>query len=288
MTNLTRAEAAERAALVTVDEYAIDLDLTLGPETFGSTTVMRFRCHRPGAASFDQPDLKAPIALTVTADPQWTVLANGAGASTAPGRWTFDTTPPLSTYLMTLVAGGYHSVYAEHDGIPLGLHCRASLAPHLERDAEELFTVTRQCLDRYHALFGVRYPFGKYDQAFVPEFNAGAMENPGCVTFRDELVFRSAVTEAQREGRAIVIAHEMAHMWFGDLVTMRWWNDVWLSESFAEYMGFRVLADATTFTGSWTTFALARKIGGYDADQRASAHPVAPEPEDVPDTDAAL
>jgi aminopeptidase N len=146
--------------------------------------------------------------------------------------------------------------------------------------------VTRQCFDRYHELFGVRYPFGKYDQVFVPEFNAGAMENPGCVTFRDDMVFRSAVTEADREVRTVVVAHEMAHMWFGDLVTMRWWDDLWLNESFAEYLGCRVTAEATRYRDVWSLFAGDRKIWGYAADQRPSTHPVAPT--GVPDTDSAL
>ena len=166
------------------------------------------------------------------------------------------------------------------------LIARRSLATYLDADAEEIFDVTAACLDRYHELFGIRYPFGKYDQAFVPEFNAGAMENPGCVTFRDEFLFRSAVTEADREIRAIVIAHEMAHMWFGDLVTLRWWDDIWLNESFAEYMGVRVTAEATRFTNAWTTFSVGRKGTGYAADQRPSTHPVAPEA--IADAEAAL
>jgi aminopeptidase N len=237
-------------------------------------------------ACFDQPDIKVPLALTVIAPAHWTVLANSPVKTVESGRWVFDTTPPLSTYLMTVIAGEYHSRYVEHDGIPLGLHCRSSLAGHLDREADELFTVTRQCLDRYHKLFRVRYPFGKYDQVFVPEFNGGAMENAGCVTIRDELMFRSAVTEAERETRAVGIAHELAHMWFGDLVTMRWWDDLWLNESFAEYLGTRVVTEATRFTGAWMTFAVRNKRWAYTADQRPSTHPVAPD--DVPNTAAAL
>ncbi len=241
-------------------------------------------------ACFDQPDLKAPYTIAVTAPDAWTVLGNGAARRNGAGpdggtRWELDTTQPLATYFVTLVAGPYHSVYAEHDGIRLGLHCAASLAPSLDADADELFTVTRQCFDEYHRLFDVRYPFGKYDQCFVPEFNAGAMENPGCVTFRDEFLFRSAVTRSQRQRRAMVVAHEMAHMWFGDLVTMSWWDDLWLNESFAEYLGFRVTEAVTEFTGAWTTFALTRKAAGYAADQRPSTHPIAG---DVADTGAAL
>ncbi|WP_268878200.1 M1 family aminopeptidase, partial [Pseudovibrio exalbescens] len=147
------------------------------------------------------------------------------------------TTPLISTYLVAVAAGPWHSVRTEHRGLPFGIHCRRSLAPHLDADADELFDVTRACFDRYHEKFTEPYPFDSYDQAFVPEFNAGAMENPGLVTFRDEFVFRSAVTETQRQTRAMVVAHEMAHMWFGDLVTLRWWDDIWLNESFAEYMG---------------------------------------------------
>ena len=186
------------------------------------------------------------------------------------------------------MAGPYYSVRAEHHGLPFGLHARQSLAARLRRDAGEIISVTRACFDRYREIFAEPYPFGSYDQAFVLELGSGAVENPGCVTFRDDFLFPSAVTRAERQVRAMVIAHEMAHMWFGDLVTMRWWNDVWLSESFAEYMGFQVLGEATGFTGTWTGFALARKTRGYDADQRASAHPVALEPREVPDTDAAL
>jgi aminopeptidase N len=241
-------------------------------------------------AAFDQPDLKAPITVAVTAPADWTVVGNGiAGpAGAAPGRWELAVTPPISTYLFTVVAGPYHSIRAVHRGIPLGLHCRRSLGGHLERQAAELFSITRACLDRYLQIFDEPYPFDSYDQAFVPELDAGAMENPGCVTFRDEFIFSSAVTRAERQTRGMVIAHEMAHMWFGDLVTMRWWDDVWLSESFAEYMGFQVLSEATSFTGTWTDFALSRKPRGYDADQRLSAHPIAPGPRDVPDIDAAV
>jgi aminopeptidase N len=229
-------------------------------------------------AAFDQPDLKAPVTLSVTAPEHWVVAANGQLADNPrPGRWEFAPTAPLATYFVSLVAGPWHVRRDEHDGIPLGLYCRRSLAAHLDADAEEIFTVTKQCLDRFHQLFAQRYPFGKYDQAFVPEFNAGAMENPGIVTFRDDYVFRSAVTDTQRELRATTIAHEMAHMWFGDLVTMRWWDDLWLNESFAEYLGTRVTAEATRFDRAWTTFALRRKAWGYAADQRPSTHPVAPE-----------
>ncbi|WP_428963997.1 aminopeptidase N [Micromonospora fluostatini] len=229
-------------------------------------------------AAFDQPDLKAPVTLTVTAPPGWTVAANADVAATpAPGRWEFAPTVPLPTYLFTLVAGPWHVRRDSHDGIPLAVYCRRSLAPYLDAELAEILTVTRQCLDRFHQLFAERYPFGTYGQAFLPEFNLGAMENPGLVGLRDDYVFRSAVTDAERERRATTIAHEMAHMWFGDLVTMRWWDDLWLNESFAEYLGTRVTAEATRFDRAWTTFALRRKAWGYAADQRPSTHPVAPE-----------
>jgi aminopeptidase N len=238
-------------------------------------------------AAFDQPDLKAVISAAVRAPRPWTVIGNGLACPAGDGRWDVAATPPISTYLFTLVAGPYHSIRTEHRGIPFGLHARQSLAGHLRRDAAEILGVTRACFDRYREIFTEPYPYDSYDQAFVPELESGAVENPGCVTFRDEFLFPSEVTRAERQMRGVVIAHEMAHMWFGDLVTMRWWNDVWLSESFAEYMGFQVLSEATAFAGAWTECALTRKTRGYDADQRASAHPVAPDPRDVPDTDAA-
>ena len=240
-------------------------------------------------AAFDQPDLKAPFSAAVAAPGSWTVIGNGrARPAGRPGRWELDATPPLPAYLFTLVAGPYHSISTEHRGIPFGLHARQSLAGRLHRDAPEILALTRACFDRYREIFAEPFPYDSYDQAFVPELEAGAMENPGCVTFRDEFLFPSAVSRAERQTRGVVIAHEMAHMWFGDLVTMRWWNDVWLSESFAEFLGFAVLAEATAFSGAWTSFALDRKVRGYDADQRASAHPVAPDPPEVPDTDVAL
>ncbi len=239
-------------------------------------------------AAFDQPDLKSVFELTVTAPDDWTVLSNGVTTRTADGTWQATPTPLISTYLVAVAAGPWHSVRTEHRGLPFGIHCRRSLAPHLEADADEILDITRACFDRYHEKFEEPYPFDSYDQAFVPEFNAGAMENPGLVTFRDEFVYRSAVTDTERQTRAMVIAHEMAHMWFGDLVTLRWWDDIWLNESFAEYMGYQTLTEATRFTGTWTDFGIVRKAWGYDADQRPSTHPVAPDPEAVPDTASAL
>ncbi|WP_314172818.1 aminopeptidase N [Streptomyces winkii] len=239
-------------------------------------------------ACFDQPDLKAVFEVGVTAPDEWTVLGNGVARKVRPGRWVCAPTRRVSTYMVAVVAGPYHSVRTEHAGLPFGLHVRRSLAEFLEADAEELLDITRRCFDRYHELFDEPYPFDSYDQAFVPEFNAGAMENPGLVTLRDEYVFRSAVTELDRRTRGVTVAHEMAHMWFGDMVTLRWWDDIWLNESFAEYVGYQTLREATRFSGMWTDFAAARKGWGYDADQRPSTHPVAPEPESVPDTASAL
>ena len=172
----------------------------------------------------------------------WKVLGNGRATELAPGLWELAETEPISTYLATIVAGPYHSIVREHDGITLGLHCRQSLASHLDKDADELFAVTAQAFDEFHRLFGIRYPFGDYHQVFCAEFNAGAMENPGCVTHSDIFVFKARPTDTLRATRAEIVSHEMAHQWFGDLVTMRWWDDLWLNESFADYMGYRVTA----------------------------------------------
>ncbi|GGS86981.1 aminopeptidase N [Streptomyces cinerochromogenes] len=237
-------------------------------------------------AAFDQPDLKAVFEVSVKAPAGWTVLANGVTARRDDGAWQAAPTPLISTYLVAVAAGPWHSVRTEHRGLPFALHCRRSLAPHLDTDADEILDVTRACFDRYHEKFQEPYPFDSYDQAFVPEFNAGAMENPGLVTFRDDFVYRSAVTDTERQTRAMVIAHEMAHMWFGDLVTLKWWDDIWLNESFAEYMGYQTTAEATRFTDPWTEFGVTRKAWGYDADQRPTTHPVAPE--NVDDTASAL
>ncbi|MGA5649816.1 aminopeptidase N [Streptomyces seoulensis] len=237
-------------------------------------------------AAFDQPDLKSVFDLTVTVPEGWQVLANGVTEDLGGGRWRAATTPLISTYLVAVAAGPWHSVRTEHRGLPFGIHCRRSLAPHLDADADEILDVTRALYDRYHEKFEEPYPFDSYDQAFVPEFNAGAMENPGLVTFRDDFVFRSAVTDTERQTRAMVIAHEMAHMWFGDLVTLKWWDDIWLNESFAEYMGYQTTLEATRFTQPWVEFGVTRKSWGYDADQRPSTHPVAPG--SVDDTAAAL
>ena len=375
--NLTRADAVERAALITVENYRIELDLTTGDREFRSTTTVRFEAL-PGADShidlaadrvhramlnghaidvsgydestgiplvglahdnvlvveadcrysntgeglhrfvdpvdghvylysqfetadakrmftcFDQPDLKATFDVTVTAPAHWQVISNGATASIedrdgadkdAAKVHTFATTAPMSTYLVALIAGPYarwDDVYAdEHGEIPLGLFCRESLAPFM--DAERLFTETKQGFDFYHCNFGVPYAFGKYDQLFVPEFNAGAMENAGAVTFLEDYVFRSKVTRASYERRAETLLHEMAHMWFGDLVTMRWWDDLWLNESFATFASVLCQADATEYSEAWTTFANVEKSWAYRQDQLPSTHPIAA---DIPDLHA--
>ena len=235
---------------------------------------------------FDQPDLKAPYDVRVTAPADWVVIGNGAATQTEPGRWTLATTKPLATYFVTVCAGPYVSVRDEHDGIPLGLHARASLKDPLERHAAEMIEITRRSFDYFHALFGIRYPFGEYHQVFVPEFNAGAMENPGCVTFRDQFLFRGAATRDELLSRANTIAHEMSHMWFGDLVTMQWWDDLWLNESFAEYMSHRCLVNATEYTEAWVDSTIVRKVWGYGAERSPSTHPVAGAP--APDAQSAL
>jgi aminopeptidase N len=365
--NLTREEARERARLLDIESYGVELDLAGDDVTFGSVTTVRFGCARAGAstfvdlsaptvreiilngaslgpenfdgnrirldglaetnelrvaadcaysrsgeglhrftdpadgavymysdletfdahrvyACFDQPDLKATFQLEVTAREGWQVISNMAPASTGQAQgtgsvvWQFPPTPVLPTYITAVAAGPYHVVRDEHDGIPLGIFCRQSLASYL--DPDEIFEVTRQGFDFFHAAFGVRYPFGKYDQLFVPEFKAGAMENAGCVTFVEAYVFRSRVTDTYRESRAETILHEMAHMWFGDLVTMRWWDDLWLNESFATWAGTVAQAEATRWTAAWTTFAQAWKAWAYRQDQLPSTHPIAA---DIPD-----
>ena len=233
-------------------------------------------------ACFDQPDLKAVFHVSVTAPQHWQVVCNGAAVSVDGGVHMFATTPRMSTYLVALIAGPYarwdDSYSDEHGEIPLGIFCRATLAEFM--DAERLFTQTKQGFGFYHKNFGVPYAFGKYDQLFVPEFNAGAMENAGAVTFLEDYVFRSKVTRASYERRAETVLHEMAHMWFGDLVTMRWWDDLWLNESFATFASVLCQSEATEFTQAWTTFANAEKSWAYRQDQLPSTHPVAA---DIPD-----
>jgi aminopeptidase N len=243
-----------------------------------------FEAHRMYGC-FDQPDLKAVFRFVVRAPRDWVVVSNGAvadrPADSEPGTWRFVETPRMSTYITALIAGPYSSVHDTHDGIDLGIYCRASLLQHL--DPDDLFTVTKQGFDFYHRVFDYRYPFGKYDQLFVPEFNAGAMENAGAVTFLEDYVFRSKVTDAAYERRAETVLHEMAHMWFGDLVTMRWWDDLWLNESFATYMSVLCQVEATRYKGGWTTFANTEKTWAYRQDQLPSTHPIAADIRDMED-----
>jgi len=362
---ITQQETADRAALLRVDSYDVQLDLTQGDEVFRSVSSIRFGCTRPGAdsyadllaaavheitlngrpidpatgyaagrialddlaeqnelrvvadcsytsdaagllrtvdsadgrvytashfepaearrvyANFEQPDLKAQFTFHVTVPAEWTVLSNQPAPVPVPAGdgtavWHFPETPRMSTYLTVVVAGEYHVIHDEHttpDGqlIPLGLACRRSLTACL--DPADLLTITRQGLDYFTGLFG-RYPYAKYDQVFVAD-HVGAMENIGCITISEQFLFRSKVTDAMYELRAMVILHEMSHQWFGDLVTMRWWGDLWLNESFAEYCATLSSAEATRFTGAWTTFCSGRKVLGYMQDQQPSTHPVA-------------
>ncbi|TDP96404.1 aminopeptidase N [Labedaea rhizosphaerae] len=233
-------------------------------------------------ACFDQPDLKAVFRIAVTAPADWKVISNAVIESSetvehGAVRHVFAVSERMSTYLVALVAGPYaewRDEYAdEHTSIPLGIYCRASLAEHM--DAERLFTETKQGFGFYHDNFGVPYPFGKYDQCFVPEFNAGAMENAGCVTFLEDYVFRSRVTRYAYERRCETVLHEMAHMWFGDLVTMRWWDDLWLNESFATFASVLCQATATEYDSAWTSFANVEKSWAYRQDQLPSTHPIA-------------
>ncbi|MFJ5860284.1 aminopeptidase N [Pseudarthrobacter sp. NPDC092439] len=379
--NLTRDEARERAQLITVDSYEVDLDLTRGSEVFGSTTTVKFgaragsstfidaitaavhsvtlngRTLDPAAVSdgvriqlpelaeqneltvvadapymntgeglhrfvdpvddevylytqfevpdsrrmfavFEQPDLKATFTFTVTAPSHWDVVSNSptpAPVETSQDHdggarsvWAFAPTPRLSSYVTALIAGPYQSVRSEvtsSDGrvVPLGVFARKSLMRYL--DAENIFELTRQGFGFFEAQFGCPYPFEKYDQLFVPEFNAGAMENAGAVTILEGYVFRSKVTDAQVERRAITVLHELAHMWFGDLVTMRWWNDLWLNESFAEYMSHLAAVENTSFTGAWTTFASVEKSWAYRQDQLPTTHPIFAEIKDLQDVE---
>ncbi len=241
--------------------------------------------------TFEQPDLKATFTFTVTVAPGWTVFSNSPTPEPEKGEgaWTyrFAPTDPISTYITAIVAGPYQgatSSLTSVDGreIPLGVWCRASLVKHMDADA--ILDITRSGFTFFEAQYGIPYPFAKYDQVFVPEYNAGAMENAGCVTFRDEYIFRTHPTAAQLEGRANTILHELAHMWFGDLVTMKWWNDLWLNESFAEYMSHLACAEGTRWTDAWTGF-LVRKDWGLTQDQMPTTHPIKAEIRDLADVE---
>jgi aminopeptidase N len=256
-------------------------------ETYLYTQFETFDAHRMYAC-FDQPDLKATFRFSVDAPQHWVIVSNMPGTKDQavaeaepgwPGHWEFEPTPRQASYITALVAGPYHVASDEHDGIPLRIMCRESLAEFL--DADEMFTVTKQGFDFFHRVFDYRYPWPKYDQLFVPEFNAGAMENAGAVTFLEDYVFRSRTTNAAYERRAVTILHEMAHMWFGDLVTMRWWDDLWLNESFAEYVSTLATAEATRWKDVWTSFCNVEKAWAYRQDQLPTTHPIASDIVDI-------
>ena len=232
-------------------------------------------------AVFEQPDLKATFQFTVTAPAAWRVISNSLTPEPVHNgdskTWTFDTTPVLSSYVTALIAGPYEVVESDltsRDGrtIPLAIYSRKSLTEFV--DASYIFDITRKGFEFYEDKFDYAYPFDKYDQLFVPEFNAGAMENAGAITFTEAYVFRSKVSDAMKERRVITILHELAHMWFGDLVTMKWWNDLWLNESFAEWASAMASAEVTEWTEAWTTFAMMEKSAAYRQDQLPSTHPV--------------
>ena len=241
--------------------------------------------------TFEQPDLKSTFTLTVKAPKGWKVFSNAPTPSPEEDgdSWTyrFATTEKMSTYITAVVAGPYEGVtdtLTSSDGrtIDLGVYCRASVLEHLDADA--IIDITRKGFEFFEDAYGIAYPFTKYDQVFVPEYNAGAMENAGCVTFRDAYVFRTRPTEAQLESRANTILHELAHMWFGDLVTMKWWNDLWLNESFAEFMSHLALAENTPYTEGWTGF-MVRKDWGLKQDQLPTTHPITAEIRDLADVE---
>ncbi len=243
---------------------------------------------------FDQPDLKAPFSFTVTAPQHWHVISNSPTPGPEPlngtgsAVWRFAPTPPLAPYVTAVIAGPYEGATGQvtsSDGrsIPLGVYCRASLVEHL--DADELMDVTRSGFEHFERTFDRAYPFEKYDQIFVPEFNAGAMENAGAVTFLEAYVFRSKVPDATVERRALTVLHELAHMWFGDLVTMRWWDDLWLNESFAEYASTVCMAESTRWASAWTTFSSMEKSWAYRQDQLPSTHPIVADIRDLEDVE---
>ncbi|TWP37668.1 aminopeptidase N [Leekyejoonella antrihumi] len=373
--NLTRQEARDRALLVDVDSYAVSLDLTSGPTTFGTRSTIAFSAATPGADTFvdflgdsvqtitlngvaldpkthydgarvsvpglaarnelvieatgtymntgeglhrfvdptddevylysqfevadsrrmfpvfEQPDLKATFAFTVRAPKRWAIISNQPTPDATPSAavytnpkgeqepsatWTFEPTERISCYITALIAGPYDvvrdSVASRGGTIPLGIYCRRSLSPHL--DAEHIFDCTKRGFAYFEEQFDQPYPFSKYDQIFTPEYNMGAMENAGAVTITETYIFRAKVSEALIERRALTILHELAHMWFGNLVTMTWWDDLWLNESFAEWAANICQAEATHWTGAWTTFSSMEKTWAYNQDQLSSTHPV--------------
>ncbi len=251
-------------------------------------------------AVFDQPDIKSVFTFTVTAPTSWTVVTNmpaatvnlteaGADADAATKTWVFEPTPVMSSYLTAFCAGPYaswHTEYANEDGriVPMGIYCRQALKDAMAKDVDYLFDITKKGFSFYNEQWGVPYPYAKYDQLFVPEYNAGAMENIGTVTIRDSYVFESKTTDAMAERRVITVLHELAHMWFGDLVTMKWWNDLWLNESFAEFMSTLCTAEATDWKDAWATFSSGEKSWGEAQDQRPTTHPIVAPIHDLNDT----
>ncbi|MFJ6531554.1 aminopeptidase N [Microbacterium sp. NPDC091662] len=241
-------------------------------------------------ACFEQPDMKAEYTFVVDAPTGWEVLSNQSPTHTDLGvgvqRVEFAPTLPISSYITAVAAGPYSREDGDwrrdEQSVALGVFVRKSLASHLE--ADEILEVTRQGLDFFTDAFASPYPWGKYDQIFVPEYNLGAMENPGLVTFTESYLSRGAATDAQRAARANTILHEMAHMWFGDLVTMTWWDDLWLKESFADYMGAHASAVATRYHDAWVKFAASRKAWAYQQDQLPTTHPIVA---DITDLEAA-
>lgn len=244
-------------------------------------------------AVFEQPDLKATFQFNITAPSNWKVVSNQPSPPPVPLKndpaksiWCFEPTPIIPSYITAIIAGPYFETRSElisSNGkvIPLGVFSRASLSQYL--DADYIFEKTRQGFAFFEKEFNYPYPFEKYDQLFVPEFNAGAMENAGAVTFTESYVFRGKVTDAIRERRVVTILHELAHMWFGDLVTMKWWNDLWLNESFAEYASTLATAEATEWNHAWTTFTALEKSWAYRQDQLLSTHPIVAEINDLDD-----
>ena len=228
---------------------------------------------------FDQPDIKGRYAVTVVAPIEWQVVANAPLAESTPAgtglmRHRFARTELFSTYLMALIGGPYAVRRTEHQGLRLGLYARRSMEPLLADQAPEIFELTGQGLDFYAEQFDQPFPFAKYDQVFVPEYNSGAMENVGCVTYNEAYLFRDPPTMNERLGRAETFLHELAHMWFGNLVTMRWWNDLWLNESFATYVSYVTMVEATRFTNAWKVFAAEIKRWAYQQDQLPTTHPI--------------
>jgi aminopeptidase N len=253
-------------------------------EAYTYTQFEPFDAHRVFAC-FDQPDLKGTFTFDVEAPEDWVVISNTRPNSKPDegkaGRWVFDPTPTMSTYLAAICAGPYQGVFDSYNGIQLGWWCRKSLMKYL--DPDELFDVTKAGFEFFQELFDYPYMTDSYDQVFCPEYKFGAMENLGCVTYSERMIFRSKVTEAAREHRAEVILHEMSHMWFGDLVTMKWWNDLWLNESFATYVSYLAKERATRFTNSWVSFSSGEKTWAYKQDQLPTTHPIVA---DIPDVDA--